>query len=86
MNYERLNDLRLLGLTIAYYRRAKGMTQAELAEAVHISRTHMSNIEAPNMPTSVSLETLMDIADALDIPAYVLLSFHSDVEIDTPSV
>ena len=26
MNYERLNDLRLLGLTIAYYRRAKGMT------------------------------------------------------------
>ena len=48
MNYERLNDLRLLGLTIAYYRRAKGMTQAELAEAVHISRTHMSNIEAPN--------------------------------------
>ena len=43
MNYERLNDLRLLGLTIAYYRRAKGMTQAELAEAVHISRTHMSN-------------------------------------------
>ena len=46
----------------------------------------MSNIEAPNMPTSVSLETLMDIADALDIPAYVLLSFHSDVEIDTPSV
>ncbi len=38
MNYERLNDLRLLGLTIAYYRRAKGMTQAELAEAVHIAK------------------------------------------------
>ena len=55
MNYERLNDLRLLGLTIAYYRRAKGMTQAELAEAVHISRTHMSNIEAPNTKTSISL-------------------------------
>lgn len=47
MNYSHLNELRLLGLTIAYYRRAKGMTQAELAEAVHISRTHMSNIEAP---------------------------------------
>ena len=30
MNYERLNDLRLLGLTIAYYRRAKGMTQADI--------------------------------------------------------
>ena len=68
MNYERLNDLRLLGLTIAYYRRAKGMTQAELAEAVHISRTHMSNIEAPNTKTSISLNLLFDIAEALDIP------------------
>ena len=32
MNYSHLNELRLLGLTIAYYRRAKGMTQAELAD------------------------------------------------------
>lgn len=68
-------EFKMIGLNIAYFRKLKG-----------ISRTHMSNIEAPNMPTSVSLETLMDIADALDIPAYVLLSFHSDVEIDTPSV
>ena len=67
MNYSHLNELRLLGLTIAYYRRAKGMTQAELAEAVHISRTHMSNIEAPNSRTSISLNRLFDIADALDI-------------------
>ena len=72
MNYERLNDLRLLGLTIAYYRRAKGMTQAELAEAVHISRTHMSNIEAPNSHTSLSLNKLMDIAEALEIPLKTL--------------
>ena len=48
MNYERLNDLRLLGLTIAYYRRAKGMTQAELAEAVHIlSLIHISEPTRP---------------------------------------
>ena len=75
MNYERLNDLRLLGLTIAYYRRAKGMTQAELAEAVHISRTHMSNIEAPNRHTSLSLNKLMDIAEALEIPLKTLFDF-----------
>ena len=47
MDYKRMNELRLLGLTIAYYRRARGLTQMELAEMVHISRTHMSNIEAP---------------------------------------
>ena len=75
MNYERLNDLRLLGLTIAYYRRAKGMTQAELAEAVHISRTHMSNIEAPNSHTSLSQNKLMDIAEALEIPLKTLFDF-----------
>lgn len=79
MNYERLNDLRLLGLTIAYYRRAKGMTQAELAEAVHISRTHMSNIEAPNTKTSISLNLLFDIAEALDIPVKELLIFRDAV-------
>ena len=72
MNYERLNDLRLLGLTIAYYRRAKGMTQAELAEAVHISR----NIEAPNTKTSISLNLLFDIAEALDIPVKELFDFQ----------
>ena len=76
MNYERLNNLRLLGLTIAYYRKAKGMTQAELAEAVQISRTHMSNIEAPNTRTSISLQLLFDIADALGVPVKELFDFQ----------
>ena len=61
---------------IQYYRRAKGMTQAELAEAVHISRTHMSNIEAPNTKTSISLNLLFDIAEALDIPVKELFDFQ----------
>ena len=34
-----------LGLNIALYRKMKGITQAELAEKVNISRTHISNIE-----------------------------------------
>ena len=77
MNYSHLNELRLLGLTIAYYRRAKGMTQAELAEAVHISRTHMSNIEAPNSKTSISLNKLFDIAEALEVPVKDLFDFQN---------
>ena len=44
MNYERLNDLRLLGLTIAYYRRAKGMTQAQLA-GCDLTRSALAKIE-----------------------------------------
>ncbi len=64
-----------LGLTIAYYRKLKGFTQLQLAEAINISRTHMSNIEAPNIPTSVSLDTLFSISEVLDIPIYKLFMF-----------
>lgn len=67
----------MLGLNISYYRKLKGLTQMQLAEAIDISRTHMSNIEAPNMPTSISLDTLLNIADTLDIPAASLLHFGS---------
>lgn len=76
-DYKRLNDLRLLGLTIAYYRKARGLTQSELAETVSISRTHMSNIEAPNSKTSISLNKLFDIAEALDVPMKELFDFQN---------
>lgn len=76
MNEKRKQDYKMIGLNIAYYRKLKGITQMKLAEEINISRTHMSNIEAPNMPTSISLDTLLDIADALDIPAANLLYFN----------
>ncbi|MCD7725081.1 MAG: helix-turn-helix domain-containing protein [Clostridiales bacterium] len=75
MNDKHQLEYKLIGLNIAYYRKLKGMTQLQLAEHAGISRTHMSNIEAPNMPTSISMETLLDISDALGIPAEKLLSF-----------
>lgn len=56
-----------IGLNIAYYRKLRGMTQLQLAEAINISRTHISNIEAPNVQTSISLDTLLDIAETLDV-------------------
>ncbi|MGL6197501.1 MAG: helix-turn-helix domain-containing protein [Lachnospiraceae bacterium] len=64
-----------LGLNIAYYRKLKGLTQLQLSEIIRISRTHMSNIEARNVPTSISIDTLFEIADALELPAYQLLIF-----------
>ncbi len=76
MSDKRKQEYKMIGLNIAYYRKLKGITQMNLAEQINISRTHMSNIEAPNMPTSISLETLLDIADALEIPAANLLSFN----------
>lgn len=75
MNEKRKQQYKMIGLNIAYYRKLRGLTQLQLAETINISRTHMSNIEAPNMPTSISLETLLDIADALEIPVTYLLYF-----------
>ena len=76
MDYKRINEFRLLDLTIAYYRRLRGLTQAELAEATNLSRTHISNIEAPNGKTSISLNKLFDIADVLEVPVKDLFDFR----------
>ncbi len=75
MSANRNSQLRLLGLTIAYYRKLRGLTQLQLSEAAHISRTHLSNIEAPNETTSVSLNTLFDISEALNVPMKDLFDF-----------
>ena len=56
-----------IGLKIAYYRKLKGYSQIEFAEKIDISRTHLSNIEAPNIPTSVSLDLLFKISEVLEI-------------------
>lgn len=76
MTEKRENQYRQLGLTIAYYRKMRGLTQLQLAECVELSRTHVSNLEAPNMPTSISLDKLFDIAEALDIPVSRLFEFR----------
>ena len=76
MDYKRMNEFRLLGLTIAYYRKLRGLTQAELAEATNLSRTHISNIEAPNGKTSISLNKLFDIAEVLEVPVKDLFNFR----------
>lgn len=76
MDYKRMNEFRLLGLTIAYYRKLRGLTQAELAEATNLSRTHISNVEAPNGKTSISLNKLFDIAEVLEVPVKDLFDFR----------
>ncbi len=76
MTEKRANQYRQLGLTIAYYRKLRGITQLQLAEYVNLSRTHISNLEAPNMPTSISLDKLFDISDILDVPMKNLFDFR----------
>ena len=56
-----------IGLKIAYYRKLKGYSQMKFSEMIDVSRTHLSNIEAPNKPTSISLDLLFKISDVLEI-------------------
>ncbi|MGN0297855.1 MAG: helix-turn-helix domain-containing protein [Lachnospiraceae bacterium] len=67
---------RQLGFNIAKYRKLRKMTQMQLAEAVDLSRTHISNIEAAHMTTRVSIEALFDIANVLEIPVKELFDFE----------
>ena len=63
-----------LGLNIAYYRKLRGYTQAELARLLQIDRTHMGNMELA--ATGTSLDLLFRLSDALEIPVYKLFLFR----------
>lgn len=65
-----------LGLRIAYYRKLRGYTQEELAEMVDRTPAFIGHVEAPNVNKTVSLDTLFDIAKALDVPVHKFLTFE----------
>ncbi|MCL2671338.1 MAG: helix-turn-helix transcriptional regulator [Clostridiales bacterium] len=65
-----------LRFNITYTRKMQGMSQLQLAEKIGISRTHMSNIEAPNGVGGLSLDVLIDIAAALNVPIAKLFDFR----------
>lgn len=67
-----------LGLKIAYYRKLRGLTQEQLAERVDRTPAFIGHVEAPNICKAVSLDTLFDIASALDVPVYKFLLFDTD--------
>ena len=63
-----------LGLNIAYYRKARNLSQLKLAELIDISRTHMSRIETADC--AVSLDVIFYICDILNVPAEKLFTFR----------
>ena len=67
-----------LGLKIAYYRKLKGLTQEQLAEAIDRTPAFIGHVEAPNISKAISLDTLFDIAAALDVPPYKFLMFEEE--------
>lgn len=56
-----------LGIAISTIRKMRGYSQEKLAELAHVSRSHISAIEAPGIAHPFSLEVFFNIADALNI-------------------
>lgn len=67
-----------LGLKIAYYRKLKGLTQEQLAEAIDRTPAFIGHVEAPNISKAISMDTLFDIAVALEVPPHKFLMFEEE--------
>lgn len=72
-------DYYAIGQRIRKIRKARGLSQEQLAEKVGISTTHMSHIETAN--TKLSLSVFVDIAEALEIQTDALLYDHSGASV-----
>lgn len=67
-----------LGSTIKTYRRNKKITLKELAEKVGITASFLSDIE--NGKKQPSVETLSKLAEAFEVPLYMLFKDTSNEE------
>lgn len=67
MSSKHTKNLKALGSRIASLRKSRGLSQEELAEKASISYSYLTKIEAPNCDVSFSIETLFDLADALNV-------------------
>lgn len=73
VDFEYRDRLVDIGLTIAALRKLKGYSQEDLATKAGISRQTLGTIESPNVVQSFSIETLLKLADALEVdPADIL--------------
>ena len=79
---ERKKDLiyKQIGAKIAYYRTIQQMTQDELAERIHMSRSSIGRIERGKYSSGVPISTLLDIAEGLGTDLSALVTFSEEEE------
>ena len=57
-----------IGLKVSYYRKLNGISQEERAEKIGKSVGYIGMIEAPGVSKGISIKTLFDISDVLNVP------------------
>lgn len=76
MNINHYEEWVKIGLNILYYRKEQRLTQEQLADLCGedgMSRNYIQRIETGN--SSCSVDTLIEIAKALNVPLYKLFEF-----------
>ena len=71
MRSNRKREQELIGLKISFYRRAKKLTQRDIADKLLVDESYISKVETG--ATGLSIPSLFDFAEAIGIPAYKLI-------------
>lgn len=74
--------LRMLGNTIWYLRKQRGLSQAELAQRANISVGYLSRLEAGpgKYPIRPSIKALFDLAMGLETDLETIICYIGDVK------
>lgn len=80
LNVKKTVIYRQIGAKVAYYRTIQQMTQAELAEKVHMSPSSIGRIERGKYNSGVPISTLLDIAGGLGVELASLVTFSEEEE------
>ena len=69
-------ELQYIGLRLAYFRKMRNLTQAQLAEKVSINKNYLSQIESGSTSKAISLPLLIQISKALDVELAILVDLN----------
>ena len=72
MNEDFHEELRIIGMRIAAFRKMRNMTQTALADKLNINKNYLSHIENASAGKTVSLPMLIRISRALDVELALL--------------
>lgn len=70
--------LKQIGLNVAYYRKLKNMNQQKLADKLNAETSFIGHLESTKHYSNPTAETLIRIADALEIKPGLLLEFKDE--------
>ena len=76
MSVQREIIFRQIGAKVAYYRTLRGISQEKLAERMNLHKSVLSRIERGKYHNDISLSTILDIAEKLQIDPALFLTFN----------